>query len=204
MKQQVFVVHGGEAFDTYEKYLTYLESYEIDFDVPKTMGWKDNLAEDLGEDYEVIRPSMPSPKNAKYFEWKMWFEKYIPHLRDGVIFVGHSLGGIFLAKYLSEHHLPRDIRATILVAAPYDDSDRSYGYSLADFAVPPTMEKCTAQGGELYLIHSSDDPVVPYADLGKYTQALPFATPIVFDDRGHFNQEQFPEIVELIQNLSDV
>ena len=44
--------------------------------------------------------------NARYEEWKIWFERMIPFLNDNVILVGHSLGGIFFVKYLSENLLP--------------------------------------------------------------------------------------------------
>ncbi len=199
MKQQVVVIHGGETFDTYEAYLEFLKAYSLDFDAMGQKMWKDTLGEKLGEEYEVIKPRMPNALNAKYAEWKIWFEKYIPNLRDGIIFVGHSLGGIFLAKYLGEHTFPRTIDATFLVAAPYDDANAEY--TLADFVVPESLDLLAQQSGKLYLVHSEDDPVVAFADFRRYQAALPTATAMTFTDKGHFILEEFPELVNEIRHL---
>ncbi len=200
MKKQVVAIHGGDTFDTYEEYLLFLKTFEVDLEYFKnTKGWKDVLDQALGSEYEVIRPRMPNASNAKYSEWKIWFEKLIPLLEDGVILIGHSLGGIFLAKYLAENIFPKKIRATFLVAAPFDSSDADY--SLADFTLPASLSKLTLQGGAITLYHSSDDGVVPFGDFEKYKKVLPGAAAVAFADRQHFNQETFPELVRAIKDL---
>ena len=65
---------------------------------------------------------MPLQDNAKYEEWKILFERYIPHLKDNVILMGNSLGGIFLAKYLSENKFPKKILSTYLTCPPFDNT----------------------------------------------------------------------------------
>jgi predicted alpha/beta hydrolase family esterase len=198
MKKEILVIHGGEAFDTYEQYLDFLREDELDLREVRSPRWKSRLAENLGDEYEVFTPQMPSPMNAKYAEWKIWFEKMIPQLGDGVILVGHSLGGIFLAKYLSEETFPKEIRATILVAAVYDEEDCE---PLADFVLPASLKGFASQGGAIHLFHSTDDDVVPFSHLAKFERQLPEATPHVLDGRGHFLGEQFPEIVDLLRSL---
>jgi predicted alpha/beta hydrolase family esterase len=198
MKKQVFVIHGGDAFPTYEEYISYLQNETIDIERFKIRGWKSSLGENLGNEYEVIQPRMPNPENAKYLEWKIWFEKFVPFLTDGVILLGHSLGGIFLAKYLAEENFPKKIRATFLAAAPFNkDGDRA----IVEFDLPASLEKLKEQGGEIFLYHSKDDPVVQFSELAKYQQALPEAHVTVFEEKQHLNQEQFPEIVEAIKSL---
>ncbi len=105
MKKQIVIIHGGETFDNYEDYLNYLKNYDISRVFEKEVvgdgkRWKDNLDDDLNNEFEIFKLSMPSPRNAKYLEWKIWFEKYLPYLRDDVILIGHSLGGIFFGKIL--------------------------------------------------------------------------------------------------------
>lgn len=195
--RQVLVIHGGDSFATYEEYFQSLKDFELE--VRSGSGWKSNLAKDLGEDYEVLRPSMPNKESAKFEEWKIWFEKYIPYIRDEVILVGHSLGGSFLAKYLSENRLPSTILGTFLVAAPYDQDD---GRELVEFAAPSDLALLEEQGGDLFLYHSTDDPVVNFSELAKYRTALPEAHIRTFEDRQHFNQEEFLEIVQDIKSLS--
>lgn len=198
MAQQVFVVHGGETFNTYEEYVEHLQSTEVRLEDLNRKDWKSTLAEKLGETYQVLAPRMPCSQNARYAEWKIWFEKFIPFLTDGVIFVGHSLGGTFLAKYLSEETLPKRIQATFLVAARYSTSDKH----MADFNLSSSLNRFAQQGGEIYLYHSRDDEVVPFSSLEEYAQQLPNAQPRIFADRQHFNQEDFSEIVEDIRTIA--
>lgn len=197
--RQIIYIHGGETFNTYEEYVEYLKSYIIDFDSVTKKRWRDMLIEQLGDKYEMVVPSMPSPKNAKYAEWKIWFEKYIPIIRDGAVLIGHSLGGIFLAKYLAENTLPIKATALFLVAAPYDDQGSPY--SLADFILPPALSGIHDSTQHICLAHSSDDPVVNFSDFEKYKKALSQAQVMEFSNRGHFIGEEFPELVHEISLL---
>lgn len=197
MKTQIIVLHGGETFDTYGEYLENLRAKKLDFARLMQEDWKSGLQEKLGKNFRVILPQMPNKKNAKYLEWKIWFDKIVPYLEDGCILIGHSLGGIFLAKYLSEEIVPKKIKALFLVAAPYDDLD--FEDSLADFILPAHLGKLIAQVETICIYHSEDDPVVPIADAYKYQKAISKAEVCILKDRQHFNQELFPEIVESIK-----
>lgn len=200
MKQQVWVIHGGTTFDTYDEYLDYLRNKKVDLDRIMAQNWKSTLKGSLGDTYQVIAPRMPNPSNAKYTEWKIWFQKLAQVMDSGAMLVGHSLGGIFLAKYLSEEAIPVSVKATILVAAPYDDEGSEE--SLGDFVLSGDLSGLSRQGGEVILYHSEDDPVVPFLQLSKYQKILPDAQVKIFSDRQHFNQEYFPEIVEQIRFCS--
>ena len=193
MKQLVFI-HGGETFNTYEEYLEALRSWTYDSKRDAAKRWRDTLADGLGSDWEVLLPTMPSKFNAKYIEWKIWFEKVIPYLEDGAILVGHSLGGSFLVKYLSEEQLPKKISATFLVATPYDKS-------LPEFPVPDSLAQFEQQAGKMFLYHSEDDFVVPFKELAEFQKALPTASVRTFTDRGHFLQSEFPEIIQDILSV---
>ncbi len=203
IKRQIVVIHGGEVFNSYEDYLKYLKNYPVDLNrLIKRPRWKNYLQDDLGDSWEVFSPQMPNFRNAKYLEWKIWFEKILPHLQDGVVLIGQSLGGIFLAKYLSENDFSVKISATYLVAAPFDSKARDdIDYTLGDFELPESLEKFQAQSEKIFIYHSKDDSLVPFSDLEKYSRALPKAEKVIFYDRGHFIQEHFPEIVEEIRKL---
>lgn len=199
MKKQVVVIHGGDNFNSYKEYIKFLKGYKIKFEKLKRLSWKENLRQDLGRGFEVILPSMPNKTNARYFEWKIWFRKIIPFLKKDVVLIGHSLGGIFLAKYLSENKFPKKIRATFLVAAPYDEKDADY--LLLDFKLPESLARLSKQGGEIFIYQSEDDHVVPFADFYKYKKVLPNAHAAAFKDKGHFGQERFPELARAIKKL---
>ena len=195
MKQQLVHIHGGDPHKSYEEYISFLKSYVIEnLEYFKRRKWKETLQERLGDNFDVIAPKMPNDRNAKYLEWKIWFEKFLPFLHDNVILVGHSLGGIFLIKYLSENTFHKKIKAAFLISAPYDND--ASDYSLADFVLPKSLEQFKKQTGKIFLYHSKDDQVVPFLDLKKYQKELPTAKIFVFNNRGHFNQEEFPELIK--------
>ena len=115
MKQLVFI-HGGEAFSDYDSWMEFLRTLEVDPFEESSQRWKHFLAQDLGEEWQVLMPEMPNKLNAKYAEWEIWFEKYIPYLQEEVVLVGHSLGAMFLARYLSEHTLSVKVSKLFLLA----------------------------------------------------------------------------------------
>jgi len=168
MKQQIIVIGGGNTFETYKEYLSYLKKQRIDFERYRTEqnGWKKTLEKKLGRKFEVILIDMPNKANAKYAEWKIWFEKFIPHIKPKAIFIGHSLGGIFIAKYLAENKLVKKILAVFLIAAPYEPEDASD--SLADFVLPRKLDKLEAQTENIFIYQSKDDPVVLFINSEKY------------------------------------
>ncbi len=189
--KQLIHVHGGEAFDTHEAYLAFLREHTIDDPMqPSEPSWRDTYAETLGDEWYVIKVRMPSSLNAKYEEWALWFEKYLPYIHDGAVLVGHSLGANFLAKYLAEHTLPFSVGQLHLVAG-------CFGY-VAGFALPDSLERVTQQCPSIVLYHSHDDTIVPIADLEKYRAALPSAEVVVLDNRGHFLSGAFPELIARI------
>jgi predicted alpha/beta hydrolase family esterase len=199
--KQVVLIHGGEDFVSYEAYISSLKAEQVaitDF-LPKHR-WRNALPERLGTDYQVFTPDMPNKRNAHYEEWKIWFEKMEPFLLDDVILAGHSLGGIFLAKYLSENIFPKRIKSTILISAPYDSDGLEP--PLADFALTNPLTKFLEQAGDIYIIHAEDDPVVPFSHAHKYLEELSSARLVELKTGQHFSQPELPELVELIRSIS--
>ncbi|NCN52684.1 hypothetical protein GW943_02655 [Candidatus Parcubacteria bacterium] len=205
MKQQIVHIHGGEAFSTYEMYLERLRTMEISdplgLESPRK-GWSKSMGEVLGDDFEVYRPSMPSHNNAKYEEWKIWFERYFGFLHDGVILIGHSQGGEFLYRYLSENQLPVAVRGLITVGAPAykDDFGEEDG---GDFHFKPDLVKDISNTiKDIHLFHSKDDDIVPFSHAERLQELLPAAHMHIFEDRGHFLQETFPELLDLLKKMA--
>lgn len=166
---------------------------------PRT-SWTDQyLREKLGNKFEIIIPRMPLPENAKYNEWKLHFERHIPGIKSGVILIGISLGGIFLAKYLSENKFPKKITATYLIAPPFDNSDRDYDL-VGGFKLGSNLDLLQKNSPNLNLMFSKDDEVVPQHHLGKYKEKLPSANFINFKSKnGHFRITRFPGIARMIK-----
>lgn len=200
-KKQVFYIHGGSAFSRYEDYINHLKTSELRFphgDKPEL--WSKKLRQELGEDYEVFTPAMPNSQNSKYQEWKIWFERHFEFLHDDLCLVGWSQGALFLIKYLSENDLPLRISRLILIASPsFYFKDPSSGEDGGDFNLDSSkLSELANRADSIHLMHSKDDFVVPFEHALKLKEALPEAELVVFEDRNHFLQENFPELIGLI------
>ncbi|NOZ43581.1 MAG: hypothetical protein GXP45_00120 [bacterium] len=68
---------------------------------------------------------MPNKQRADYHARKIWFEKLFPYINSSkeskLILIGHSLGAIFLAKYLSENTFPKTIDQLHLISSVFDN-----------------------------------------------------------------------------------
>lgn len=203
-KQQIFYIHGGSAYSNHGAFLEHLRTAtprDLPW-LPPRKKWTDTLRADLGDDFEVFMPTMPNSRNAKYEEWKIWFERHFEYLRDGITLIGWSQGGVFLAKYLSENVTPFSINNLFLLAAPYDYFEIK-GEDGGDFY--PNISNLASieqKVGHIVILSSEDDPVVPYEHSVKYSGALPKAELMTFKDKNHFLIEEFPELIEKIKELA--
>lgn len=199
MKRQVIFIHGGDPHDSYRQYLTHLKSFSVDLTRLNKKSWRKWLQSGLGTKYEVILLSMPNPNNAKYLEWEIWFKKFLPLINKEIILAGHSLGGVFLAKYLSENKFSKKILGLFLVAPPFKGNDKSD--PMADFILPKNMSRLAKYADKVHLYHSIDDKIVTSKDFNRYLKVLPQAKVRIFKNRGHFLGDKFPELVKDIKAL---
>ncbi len=104
MKKQIVFIGGGRAFKEHEAYLHYLQTkpFALD-DFRLGFNWRNSLQERLGGDFDVLIPPMPNTFNARYHEWKIWFERIVPFLEDEVVLIGHSLGGVLITIPFREY-----------------------------------------------------------------------------------------------------
>jgi predicted alpha/beta hydrolase family esterase len=221
-KHQIVIVDGGMSFANDAQALEWLTHCDWDL-IGKMPSWKKWLAEGLSDHFDTIRIDMPNTMNAKYDEWKIWFEKHFRHIHGThhhlthkttlerieekkhddehkkLILIGHSLWGIFLMKYLSESGFPRGIDALHLVA-PMLDNDWLKGESVWSFGFStgglPHLHKSIPQ---IHIWASTDDDVVPYDHAIRYHVSMFGSVLHTFHDRGHFvGQSHFVELFEEI------
>lgn len=188
------------TFSNRKAYLDYLKTPKISF-VPKRLNWsQDYLDKELGKEFEIIRPRMPMQDNAQYNEWKICFESYFPYIKDNVILIGNSLGGIFLAKYLSEHKFPKKILSVYLVCPPFDNTLGDKEELVGGFKLKSDLSLLEENSKNLYLMFSKDDDIVPVAHAEKYRNKLKNAKIFIYKSKnGHFKISKFPEIVKMIK-----
>ena len=136
---------------------------------------------------------MPNKQNAQYEEWKILFEKIIDKLDENFILIGHSLGAIFIVKYLSENTISTTIEKTLLLGTPFDDNMQAD--KLVGFLREGSLRKFEEQAGRIFFYHSEDDFAVPFEHVLKYKEELPNANFRMMKDRNHFLQEKVPELI---------
>ncbi len=201
-KLQIFYIHGGMTFKNKKDYLYWLKHREVSLE--KRAKWSEEyLDRKLGKDFQIIRPRMPLQDNAKYQDWVIHFERYLPLLRNKVILIGQSLGGIFLAKYLSENKLPKKILAVFLVCPPFDNTTTGEDL-VGGFTLKSNLTLLEKNSNNLYLMFSKNDDIVPVAHARKYATKLKNAEIIVYDQiKGHFQISEFPEIINMIKKFKN-
>lgn len=195
--KQLFFVHGGDSLESGEDFFEAWNSdttwkLENPFEKKEKKKWKDDVVESLGEEWACAFPRFPNDMDAHYEQWKWWFEKHLPFMKENIVLVGHSLGGVFLAKYLSENTLPIQVAQLHLIAPTTGEGD---------FVLPDSLENIEKQVKNIHIYHSEDDTVVPISHGEMYAGKLPNAEFLRFTDRGHFfAYPEFPELVERIKN----
>lgn len=187
------------TFKNKKDYLDYLKTKKVL--LKKRISWTDNyLEKTLGRGFEIIKPRMPLQDNAKYNDWKIFFGRYLSYLKNNSILIGSSLGGIFLARYLSEHKLPKKVLSTYLISPPFDNS--VIGEDLVGgFKLKSDLSLIEKNSKNLHLLFSRDDDAVPVSHAEKYRNKLKNAHIVIYKSKnGHFNISKFPEIIKMIKN----
>lgn len=141
-------------------------------------------------------PEMPQPYKPQYDLWKAEFEKFKPESAN--ILVGHSCGGGFLTRWLSES---KSSHETVVLVAPWLDPFREETTDFFEFEIDTTLPNRIAN---FHLFVSSDDEESIANSLNTITTALPSIKVHHFENKGHFTTETigttFPELLETILN----
>ena len=202
MKTLIFI-HGGESFSTKEEYLDWIEDtypeWMLDAWAPKEekMDWKMEIAEISTQNGDTVyMPQFPNKLNAKYDEWKIFFDAWIGKivLSDEIIFIGNSLGGCFLLKYFSEQTpFAKGGRGDFVSENPEQNPQSPHSSSTAplqkeltihllaacieagDFTPPEHYEFLQEMGNRVHIWHSEDDTVVPFSVGQELARILPEA-----------------------------
>ena len=112
----------------------------------------------LGSGYRVRYPPMPNEADPEYPAWKAHIAHELAVLDGKAIVVGHSVGGAVLLRYLAEEQVEQPIGGIFIIAAP------DWGAEEWHAALP--------KGVPLFLYHSRDDEIIPFAHLALWAKKL--------------------------------
>ncbi len=182
------IVHGSPKDEA---------SWRPPTDKNKWMSWIKEELEKVG--IKTYTPSMPTPWLPLYKAWKEEFEK--TPINKNSILIGHSAGGAFLVRWLSE--TGQKIKKMILVApgkilhgAP---TEHSRNKELYDFEINPTIKK---QVQEIVVITSDNDKPWRIESANLYKKKLS-AKLIIIPGKAHFTYKEMGtrELPELLEEI---
>jgi len=149
----------------------------------------------LLNDIETQTPEMPGFYQPNYEKWKALLDKLSPD--ENTILVGHSCGGGFLVRWLSENKTK--VNKVVLVA-PWLDPEHVIDPNFFKFDIDPNISSRTAG---LVLLYSTDDHTEILQSVEKLKSELKNIQIREFHGKGHFvlgslKSEKFPELLQEI------
>jgi hypothetical protein len=142
-------------------------------------------------------PEMPEPYLPRYPRWCEVFEQFKVDANTDL--VGHSCGGGFLLRWLSENKM--EIGKLVLVA-PWIDPANELGDSndFFNFEIDPALPDRT---NGVYIINSSNDDAAIQKSVENIANVLEDAELTEIKDKGHFTlsdmgTREFPELTHIL------
>lgn len=159
-----------------------------------------SLQNALGPAYAIQYPKMPTEDGATYDDWKAPIENELARLDQAAGLVGHSVGGSVLLKYLSETRVAPAIAGLFVIAAPCWGGDEFWKWDEA--RLPSDVAVRLAYLPRIFLYHSRDDEIVPFAHLAFYEALLPQAILREVDGPGHQFGNDLAEVAQDIMSAT--
>lgn len=142
-------------------------------------------------------PEMPVPYEPEYNAWKKVFEGF--EINEETILIGHSCGGGFIIRYLSENNIKV---GKVVLVAPWIDTEKILDTGMFDFNIDQNIVSKT---NGITIFNSLADGKVIHDSLDKIMNETKDIKIKNFTDMGHFcyrnmNTDKFPEL--LVEALS--
>lgn len=152
--------------------------------------------------FNCIVPNFPSPVKQDYESWSKVLKAYleIGYITENTTFITHSLGGIFIAKFLIENNVR--IKKLITVAGfnniKFDEDNALYDSFYIDHK---EVQKLKNICEKRICFFSDNDPYVPQKEAEEFAEYVN-AEKIEIKNAGHFNEKfgykEFRKILEYI------
>ena len=153
----------------------------------------------------VIAPNFPVGLEIQCYDaWKKELDKYKDYINENTIFIAHSIGPIFVVKYILENNLKIDSLYSVsgfnglINIKDFDKVNSSF--FMNDYT---NFEKnCKNR----VAFHSDNDPFVPQSLLIEFAKNIKANTHII-KNAGHFIEDDgyltFPELLSSINEHKD-
>lgn len=170
--------------------------FDPKYPTPSNMHWFPWLSKQLMiRDIQTVALEMPQSYAPNYNVWKKELERF--DITDQTILVGHSCGGGFLVRWLSEN---QDIKVNqVVLVAPWlgFNSDQEFDKNFFDFKIDPDIAN---HANKFVLFNSSNDMPEVHKSVDVIRDNLKNIKYIELLDKGHFTfkdlgSEEFPELL---------
>jgi len=148
-------------------------------------------------DISVIAKKMPDSDLARKEYWLPFIEKQVG-AGDGVILIGHSSGASAIMRYAEIHKLG----GIVLVSACHTDGGNEKERASNYFKDPWKWEAIKKNTKWIIQFGSTDDPYIPIEEM-RYVHNKLHSEYHELKDKGHFNIEEFPELIEALKKKLD-
>lgn len=183
--KNAIIVHGKPSKEIY---------YSSDFPSSSNFAWIPWVQKQLIiNDIKTDTPEMPYAFEPDYVIWKTEFERF--DISPETILVGHSAGGGFLLRWLSEHVNVQT--GKVILVAPGIDLDKKSVTGFCDFILDKEL---TNRVESLLVMVSDNDSEGILNSVEFIRETLPDVAVKLFPGYGHFipkhmGKETFPELV---------
>ena len=173
------------------------EYYSPEYPSASNFHWLPWLVKQLLiKDIHAVTPEMPHGYMPDYTVWKREFERF--DSTPETILVGHSCGGGFLVRWLSEN---KDKRVgKVVLVAPWLDPNKTKGEDndFFDFTMDSELVSRT-QGVTIF--NSDDDMQAIHTSVKQLMDTISDIKLVEFEGKGHFclgdlGTDAFPELLE--------
>ena len=141
-------------------------------------------------------PELPEPYEPIYEKWCAVFEQF--KIDQDTILIGHSCGGGFLVRWLSENQVKV---GRVILVAPFLDPNHDEVKS--DFFLFQIDQNLTSKTKGLTIIVSPQDDQIILDSVNQIKGAVPDVQVISIENKGHFTlsdmgTDQFPELLKVV------
>jgi predicted alpha/beta hydrolase family esterase len=186
--KNAIIVHGMPDKEEY---------YSAEFPSMSNSHWVPWLQKRLiMKDIKADTPEMPHAYLPEYEVWKREFERF--DITPETILVGHSCGGGFLVRWLSEN---KDIKVgKVVLVAPWLNIEKEVATDIFDFKLDSSLASRTKG---LTIFNSNNDDDYVQKSVMKIRAEITDMNYVEFKKYGHFcigdmESEAFPELLEEI------
>lgn len=186
--RNAIIVHGMPSKDEY---------YSPEYPSASNFQWIPWLQKQLLiADIPTATPEMPHAYAPEYAVWNREFERF--DITEETLMVGHSCGGGFLVRWLSEH---KEIKVDkIVLVAPWIDPDDELKNDFFNFEMDPNL---ASRAKSITIYNSDDDDQDIQESVQKIRRTIADIQYREFHTCGHFVgkpfiSKGFPELLELL------